>query len=293
QEKIRQRIIEIKENYTEATPKSQIPKVETAKSASGKCFQCKEKIGKGDLRIQLKASNFHPACLKEVITGGAETIQGYEFLDDEQKELLVGVFGKQPEKRKAPEEDKNATPAKKPKVDNDEKLKANLKKQSEILWQVRKDIADNLSRDEIGTLLQANGRFKRKKEGPDSVIEQLADCIVFGAPETCKECGNGAFFYSSSHHTYKCKGNISEFTSCVHEDRNPPRIPFKIPKDLKESNTFLADHKFPTLKKRYYAPGSEVISAPGSSNPMNKIKPARPRVEKERVTNKTAIVKNG
>uniref|UniRef100_A0A914YGL3 Poly [ADP-ribose] polymerase n=1 Tax=Panagrolaimus superbus TaxID=310955 RepID=A0A914YGL3_9BILA len=297
QEKIRQRIVEIKENATEApTPKSHIPKVEVAKSGSGKCFQCKEKIAKGELRIQLKASNFHPACVKtmDIITGGAGSIEGYEFLEDEQKELLDGVFGKQPEKRKAPEEDTSATPAKKAKVDVDEGLKAKLKKQSEILWQVRKEITDNLSRDEIDTLLQANGRFRRKKEGPDAVNEQLTDCIVFGVPETCKECGNGTLFYSASRHTYKCYGHISEFTSCVHENRNPPRIPFKIPKDLKENNTFLADHKFPTLKERYYAPGSEVVgTTPGPSKPIDKIKRARRGVEKDSVANKKAIVKNG
>ena len=117
QEKCRRRIIEAKGLFryfydwsklmrdtitdtasTAPTPKSHVPKVEVAKSSSGKCFECKEKIPKGELRIQLKASNFHPQCLKklEVITGGYErlvdetsklgkirffsSIQGYEFL---------------------------------------------------------------------------------------------------------------------------------------------------------------------------------------------------------------------
>uniref|UniRef100_A0A914RBL6 PARP-type domain-containing protein n=1 Tax=Panagrolaimus davidi TaxID=227884 RepID=A0A914RBL6_9BILA len=99
QEKIRQRIAEIKENASELpTPKSHIPKVEIAKTGQGKCFECKEKIGKGELRIQLKASNYHPTCLKalEVITG-VESIEGYEFLDDDQKKTLDDMFGKQAE----------------------------------------------------------------------------------------------------------------------------------------------------------------------------------------------------
>ena len=55
------------ENAVDApTPKSHVPKVEVAKTGSGKCFDCKEKILKGEVRIQLKASNFHPACLKKL-----------------------------------------------------------------------------------------------------------------------------------------------------------------------------------------------------------------------------------
>jgi predicted DNA-binding WGR domain protein len=301
QEKIRQRIAEIKENASELpTPKSHIPKVEIAKTGQGKCFECKEKVGKGELRIQLKASNFHPTCLKamEVITGGAESIEGYEFLDDDQKKTLDDVFGKQAEKRKAPEDDTTATPAKKPKVTNepDKELKAKLKKQTETLWQVRQDITNNLSRDEIDTILQANGRFRRKRDGPDGTIEQLADCIVFGVPEIHQECGEGVFFYSPTQHTYKCNGNISEFTPCPHQDRNPPRHPIKIPRSLKEENDFLSGHKFPTLSERYYAPGTDVVfeETPAPSNPLDKIKKRKRKVvESESAANKPVFVKNG
>ena len=62
------------ENNENTSPKSAMPKVENAKAGSGKCFKCKEKIGKGEMRIAYKASNYHPHCFKnlEVYQNGAE-----------------------------------------------------------------------------------------------------------------------------------------------------------------------------------------------------------------------------
>lgn len=44
-----------------ATPRTSYPKVEHAKGP-GKCFKCKEKVTKGELRITFKASNYHIPC---------------------------------------------------------------------------------------------------------------------------------------------------------------------------------------------------------------------------------------
>lgn len=74
-------------------------------------------------------------------------------------------------KRKV-EENGGEVPAKKRKSDAnepDEHLKKLLKEQADTFWAVKKDIQDHVTQEEIETILQANGRYKRKRDGKEGV----------------------------------------------------------------------------------------------------------------------------
>ncbi|KAE9552545.1 hypothetical protein FO519_004242 [Halicephalobus sp. NKZ332] len=297
QERIRNRIAEFKETAVDApTPKSHIPKVEIAKTSSGKCFDCKEKIQKGEVRIQLKASNFHPSCLKklDVLKCTAQEIQGFDNLDEGQQKSLIDVFGN--EKKRKVEDNGGQVPAKKHKSEAneaDESLKKMLKEQADTFWTVKKDIQDHLTQEEIETILQANGRYKRKKDGKEGTVDQLADCIIFGVPEKCPDCDNGTLFYNTQFHKYTCHGYISEYTRCTYGSRNPTRSVIKIPKSIREQNEFLKTHVFPNLPERYYAPGMDEINSVQVDDPLKKLKKKRKSEVAESKSSKSAIVKNG
>lgn len=97
------------DNYN--TPKSFIPKVDKAKTNAGKCYKCKEKIQKAEVRISFKASYYHVKCIKElnVILGSSDkyffinifsyffyfSISGYELLESNEKSLLDNYFPKE------------------------------------------------------------------------------------------------------------------------------------------------------------------------------------------------------
>uniref|UniRef100_A0A914CUW2 NAD(+) ADP-ribosyltransferase n=1 Tax=Acrobeloides nanus TaxID=290746 RepID=A0A914CUW2_9BILA len=263
QERVRARIKVIQEDGAAAeemgigTPKPAVPKVEHAKAGSGKCFTCKEKIPKGELRIGYKASNYHPQCFQtlNVYQGGADEIGGFEDLIDGEKQALEKLFGKAAEKRPAKEENGEGPPKKKEKtetVEDDPETLKKLKKQSDTLWAVREKFQENLDSHEMEELLLANGRYKTKG-GPDKMLDQLIDCAVFGVPAKCTKCENGTLFFSTSAHAYQCMGNISEYTRCMHSTRKPDRVPFRIPSKMKKSNEFLASYQIPQLTERVYS----------------------------------------
>ncbi|KAI1712161.1 poly(ADP-ribose) polymerase catalytic domain-containing protein [Ditylenchus destructor] len=252
QETIRKRILDLEDLPDDfGTPRSAAPKVEHAKSAAGKCFQCKEKIQKGEMRIAYKSSFYHTNCFKDLneFHKSAEDITGYELLEDDEKSQLKELFS-------AAMEDKNGEPSKKKaKIAVDPDTRTQLKKQTDILWEVRQELSDNLHKDEMEELLKANGRYKPKKGGNDAMLDILCDCIVFGVPEKCPECGGLLMF--SSIHAYKCKGHVSEYTPCAYSTKVPTRTCFKVSKLLRKKHEFLANIESPKLKCRVYAPISE------------------------------------
>ncbi|CAD5224652.1 unnamed protein product [Bursaphelenchus okinawaensis] len=269
QEKIRVRCKMIADDPSlAATPKSAVPKVEHAKSGAGRCFDCKEKVPKGDPRVSFRASNYHVPCFfnKKLYTGDADKINGFESLTEEEQKTIKGYLGedeeKKPEKRKADEA--GSSGLKKPKLDSSEREK--LKTQSKVLWDVL-DQLRTLPKKDVVALLEKNGSMWTK-HGVEANLEQLADKMVFGNTAPCRTCG-GQFRYSESAHGYTCTGSLSEYTRCRHCCRNPDRISFKVPRELREEHEFLKEyHKKPKLESRYY--GSVVektkIQTPTTSN---------------------------
>ncbi|CAF3786663.1 unnamed protein product [Rotaria sordida] len=76
------------------------------------------------------------------------------------------------------------------------------------------------------------------------LIETVADCMAFGALEHCPECGGFIVF---NYTTYKCTGNITEWTKCMYSTQSPNRKPFEIPVDVKQQYNILPKYnpKFP------------------------------------------------
>uniref|UniRef100_A0AC34QS04 Poly [ADP-ribose] polymerase n=2 Tax=Panagrolaimus sp. JU765 TaxID=591449 RepID=A0AC34QS04_9BILA len=282
QEKIRAKIAEIKGDGSEI-----------AKSNGEQCFKCKKEVQKGEVSIKYFHLFYHPECFKKLNMPNifADYFKGFDDLDREQRKTLIDLFGIS-KKRKSDSTD-DETPEKKLRMGIDDDLKIKLKKQSETFWQVKQDIEKNLTREEIDKILQTNGRFRRKKGGPDAANEQLADCIIFGVPVKCPECEGGIFFYNGGSHRYECRGKISAYTRCTYVNKNPRRTPFIMPNDVKKANEFLKKHKFPTLKKRYYAPGTEVVNSVKEEDALEKLKKKREAQEAETKSGKAAFVKNG
>ncbi|VDK75461.1 unnamed protein product [Cylicostephanus goldi] len=57
---------------------------------------------------------------------------------------------------------------------------------------------------------------------------------------------------SSTTRNYRCDGHISEYTKCTHQDLNPQRKPFVVPKDVKKKNDHLKYLRMNFLKERVY-----------------------------------------
>ncbi|VDM66569.1 unnamed protein product [Strongylus vulgaris] len=125
---------------------------------------------------------------------------------------------------------------------------AMLKKQSDLIWELRRDLRDNLSKSEMIELLTENGQQPPKG---DKMLDHLVDCMVFGSCLPCPECG-GQLSYSSTSKSYKCGGQLSEYTKCLHYNINPQRKKFVIPNELKKKNAYLKSLKVNVLTKRVY-----------------------------------------
>ncbi|KHJ84133.1 PADR1 domain protein [Oesophagostomum dentatum] len=75
--------------------------------------------------------------------------------------------------------------------------------------------------------------------------------MVFGVCLPCPKCG-GQLSYSSTSRSYRCEGQISEYTKCTYRDANPKRKKFVIPKEMMEECSYLKKVKVNVLEKRVY-----------------------------------------
>ncbi|KHJ80022.1 Poly(ADP-ribose) polymerase catalytic domain protein [Oesophagostomum dentatum] len=58
--------------------------------------------------------------------------------------------------------------------------------------------------------------------------------------------------FSPTSRTYRCDGQLSEYTKCTYRDDNPQRKEFIIPQDLAKKNKFLKELQTNVLEKRIY-----------------------------------------
>ncbi|KAK6031330.1 Poly(ADP-ribose) polymerase and DNA-Ligase Zn-finger region [Ostertagia ostertagi] len=218
-------------------------KVEYAKSSRGKCFACKLPIAQKEVKFGKLTNWYHQQCLfKNVKYGGSiEDIGGFSYLNDEdQQKLLISLreFAKE-DKTGDVEDDRKYykckqrkmswSPAKKPRV-----------KQTDMMWELRSGFKENLTKHEMMDLLISNDLTP--PSGESKILDYLVDCAMFGC---CKPCSN------SSLRTYRCNGQLSEYTKCTYRNENPDRIKFTIPKDMKE-NAYLKNLKVNLMPKRVY-----------------------------------------
>ncbi|KAL3086629.1 hypothetical protein niasHT_037755 [Heterodera trifolii] len=282
QERIRARITELKESDDSAyTPKAAVMKIEHAKSGSSKCYKCKNSIAKADLRVSSKASFYHLECFHSlgIFQKSAEDLNGYNDLNADEQKRLDELFPKATQtpaeegiKRKNEISGTETPTSKRMKSDGENKEQTEaLKKQSELLWNTRIALRENLDSSEMEELLQANGNFKPKKGGAEAMLDKLVDFVVFGVPQPCPQC-NGPLNYSTTTHSYKCYGTLSEYTRCLYTTRTPERRPFFIPKQMKSGNKFLKTLKTALLPARLYPAAAlteEIIVKPKAFKSLN------------------------
>ncbi|KAI6172676.1 Poly [ADP-ribose] polymerase [Aphelenchoides besseyi] len=263
QERIRAHIRMVNEHPDDyETAKAEIVKSEYAKSGAGKCHECKEKIAKGELRLQYKVSFYHPKCLFDlnIWKQSASDMEDFDILTGADKEWLESMFsvsssqGTNGIKRKSDANDnENCPAAKHERLEDTKERRRALKKQSEVLWDVMDDLRDKLTKDEIENLVVTNGSRIYKKQGIDSALELLADLIVFGALKPCGTCHNN-LRYNDSERMYKCCGNFSQYTSCPFSTRTPEREKFRVSKRLMKDYEFLVKyHNKTILEKRVFS----------------------------------------
>ncbi|CAK5033987.1 unnamed protein product [Meloidogyne enterolobii] len=310
QELIRQRINELAASGDSGyTPKTATIKVEHAKSGTGKCFSCKEKIPKDELRISGRSSFYHVDCFHtansdhKLFQKSAEEIVGYNQLDADEKSKLERLFPKPQSTGQKREFDNSATTSgtsnetpvmKKGKTENDE-LKAALKNQSDVLWKLREELKKNLNHEEMEELLVANKSYKSKKGGPERMLDKLVDMIAFGPAQPCPQCNKTLTYYTDIH-AYRCSGSVTEYTRCLYTTKKPGRTQFRIPSDMKKENKYLKKLKSPLLDERVYPAAAFEEKPLSGSKAFGYLNYARNEQAKSKVNennNQKMVVKGG
>ncbi|XGW04050.1 hypothetical protein V3C99_015302 [Haemonchus contortus] len=244
-------------------------KVEYAKTSRGKCFECKLPIAHKEMKFGKLTNWYHQQCLfKDVKFGGKiEDIGGFSYLNDEDQESLLTSLKnfeqddelydskenvKEASKRHINCDDQQqdeAGPAKKPRGGSRQPSNVELlKKQADMMWELRSGFRDHLTKNEMVELLSSNNLSP--PSGESKILDYLVDSAMFGCCKRCPKCG-GELKYSSSLMTYRCTGQLSEYTKCTYRNDNPDRVKFVIPKDMKE-NSYLKKLKVNLVAKRVY-----------------------------------------
>uniref|UniRef100_A0AAV2KEV0 Poly [ADP-ribose] polymerase n=1 Tax=Knipowitschia caucasica TaxID=637954 RepID=A0AAV2KEV0_KNICA len=138
-------------------------------------------------------------------------------------------------KRKGDELDGVSKKQKQEEEEEKNKLEEQLKNQSQLIWGVKDKLKKNCSANDMKELLIANGQDV--PSGEANLVDRLADGMVFGALQPCKECSGQLVFKGDA---YYCTGDISAWTKCVFKTRMPVRSDWVVPMEF---------HEVPFLKK--------------------------------------------
>ncbi|CAH2266923.1 jg8828 [Pararge aegeria aegeria] len=216
--------------------------IEYSKSSRASCKHCDIKICKDEVRVSKLGYDpkygdhpmwHHVKCFAEkknefLFLAGGEDIPGFKNLSKEDQKMVKETI-----KASAPDD----IPVKKlklePKDELEEKqekdLQKKIEKQNKTFHKFRKGFSD-ISTQIIKDLLEEN--LQEVFTGRDECLDHLADILTFGAPETCPECKNGQLVLDTF--SYKCTGDLSEWSKCRYTTKTPKRKPVKIPKACKE-----------------------------------------------------------
>ncbi|XP_013411414.1 poly [ADP-ribose] polymerase 1-like [Lingula anatina] len=249
--------------------------VEYAKSNRSKCRGCEEKIEKDAVRISMKEYEserakmygpqdrwHHVDCFVEnrdelqfSSDMNPDKIPGYKSLKKEDKEMVKEKLGAGSSGKKRKGDKKKEVPNKKAKKEETEEEKA-LKEQSEMIWKIRDNLQKAVSNVALKGLLDYNDQ--QIPSGESKLLDNVADCMAFGALKNCPECKEGQLVYSSD--GYKCTGNLSAWTKCMYVTKNPARKAFKIPTEYHDVE-FLKKYKY--VKKERVWPKVSVVTTEG------------------------------
>ncbi|CAH1792738.1 unnamed protein product [Owenia fusiformis] len=230
---------------------------EYAKSGASTCRGCKEKIAKNEVRLSKKDYTssravmygpmdqwYHVDCFADArdeldfdTTMQPERMQYFIRLKKEDRDYIIEKLGKG-DKRKASASAKGATPAKKQKITETPEEKT-LREQSQLLWKIRDELSKSVSNNAMKVLLEYNKQDI--PPGESRLLDRVSDCMAFGALKPCTECKKGQLVYGTG--GYKCSGNMTEWTKCLHTTREPQRKPFRVPKEFHDVE-FLKKYKY-------------------------------------------------
>ncbi|KAK8763975.1 hypothetical protein V5799_033404 [Amblyomma americanum] len=253
---------------------------EYAKSGKSTCKGCNEKIAKGEVRISKNDYDsgyakmrgaipmwFHVDCFVQKrdeldYTLGADSLPGFMTLGVDDQKMLKEKLKKQERKRKPKDADTVDGPsaAKQPKKEVDVEEEKALKKQSDRVFKLRGDLQKNLTKKELQELLEFNELDI--PPGESRILDLLSDSMAFGICERCPECHEGQLKLKT--HGYACTGNLSGWTKCSYVTLDPPRVPFKVPQEFKETYPFLNSYKA-AVKKRIFPKNLPKPSEPSTS----------------------------
>ncbi|XP_052769011.1 poly [ADP-ribose] polymerase 1-like [Mya arenaria] len=247
---------------------------EYAKSGAAKCRGCEDKIAKGEVRISKKdyesqrAVMYGPVDLWHHVDCfvdnrdelgfstdmNPDKIKGFQGLKKEDKDTLIEKLGKGEKSaagKKRKGEEAQGSGGKKKKQEETAEEKA-LKEQSQLLWKFRDGLQREVNNSALKLLLELNKQDI--PAGESKLLDRVADCMAFGAIEKCPECKDGQLVYMAD--GYRCTGNMTEWTKCIHKTMTPKRKAFKIPKEyhdaeiLKKYKYVKRDRVFPAVTAR-------------------------------------------
>uniref|UniRef100_UPI003134487B Poly-(ADP-ribose) polymerase n=1 Tax=Tribolium castaneum TaxID=7070 RepID=UPI003134487B len=262
-------------------------KIEYAKSGRAACRGCEQKILKDEIRISKKDFEtdigkkyggqdmwHHVTCFAQLRAElgyfeSADQLPGFKSLKKEDqaetKKALPAIKQEDvPDVKKVKKEEDV--------VDGFTEEQSKLyKEQTELIFKHRDQLEKNLSKEELAMLLQHNDQ--EVPPGKDRVLDRLADIMTFGALVPCSVCKHGQLVFEKF--GYICKGNLTEYTKCRTQVKEPPRKPFKVPAELKQ---------YPFLKKYKYVPRTRVVKNAPPSYSVKKEEGeenAEPKVKRE------------
>lgn len=188
---------------------------EYAKSNRSSCTKCKEKIDAGALRIgkSMPSDKFdgmyttwqHFECLVKggVLPKSTQIIAGFGALKPADQTMI----SKQVPSSADGAGGDDASP----------EIKAQSKKLHEVI-----DCLNSLADKQIKEMMELNGLPSQKLgERVATKVEICADGILFGAPQKCQVCVEGALLLSGE--GYRCRGWVSEFLKCTFKTQKPQR----------------------------------------------------------------------
>ncbi|XP_041351454.1 poly [ADP-ribose] polymerase 1-like [Gigantopelta aegis] len=233
-------------------------KIEYAKSNRSTCRGCDLKIDKDLIRISKKDFEgqrakmygpqdmwYHVDCFVENRDElefskqmGADKIPGFNKLKKEDQSQLLEKLGKGEQAKKRKGDDAKGSGGKKVKKEETEEEKQ-LKKQTQLIWEIRDKISKNVSNEACKLMLELNNQ--KLPSGESKLFDALADCMGFGALETCPECKNGQYVFTAE--GYKCTGDLTDWTKCMNITKTPKRKAFKVPKEFHDVD-FLKKYKY-------------------------------------------------
>ena len=122
------------------------------------------------------------------------------------------------------------------KVDNPQEAEyeKQLKEEGTLRWSIRDPLKQNLSTSQIKHVVEQLGLPTHG--GPDRLLDTLTDCMMYGMPAACPECGHSGVYYKEG--KYHCGGIASAWAKCGWTADDIDRTEFVVPDGWEELAPF-------------------------------------------------------